>query len=114
MVLVDSSQLRCRQLLTPDTARRCESIVPPPRARESAPRARGGLQAPAGTRRDIAEQYFKAFSPYELNPRGGDGGRQGEGARKEEGAMFDNLYDFEFKSMAEIIKGENTKTRKDT
>ena len=27
--LLDSSQLRCgKQLLTPDTARRCESIVP--------------------------------------------------------------------------------------
>jgi hypothetical protein len=25
---LDSSQLRCKQLLTPDTARRCESIVP--------------------------------------------------------------------------------------
>ena len=25
---LDSSQLRCMQLLTPDTTRRCESIVP--------------------------------------------------------------------------------------
>src|SRR5271155_4521801 len=34
--LQDSSLFRCKQLLTPDTARRCESIVPLPRAERSA------------------------------------------------------------------------------
>ena len=36
--LLDSSQIRCRHLLTPDTARMCESVVPLPRARIFIPR----------------------------------------------------------------------------